>query len=101
LKNHNSYISVFFSLLISIGLFLSLIHNHGHIDHSDDHLVHQITQDITECTICASHFKFSSDTDIDSHVLRSPEQSIYTFTAIDFVDPLNNLQEGRAPPSKG
>lgn len=78
-----------------------MIHNHSQGDLPVDEIGHHISQDIVECAICASHFKFSPDTYRDSHVLRSPERNIYTYTAFYIVDPLNNLQQGRAPPAKG
>lgn len=87
--------------MISAGLFLSVVHNHGHEDHLNNGIDHQISQDITECAICASHFKFSSDTELTSTYNLFSEVTLLTNTLTGIIAPLNDLQKGRAPPAKG
>jgi len=82
-------------------MFLSVIHNHGHVGHSDNQLVHQISQDITECTICASHFKFSPDTNFTSHTHLSVEVIGQSISESPFINPAGKTQPGRAPPFRG
>ena len=92
-------ISFFISLLIVAGMFLSVAHNHSsHDDLPVDGIEHQFTQDNNECSICASHFKFTSGTNLPSYSLVRSESTSFTLIAKRIVDPLNNLHEGRAPP---
>lgn len=80
-------------------MFLSVVHNHGsHDDLPVDGIEYQFTQDANECSICASHFKFTSGTSLPSYSLIYSESTSITYIAKHIVDPLNNLHEGRAPP---
>jgi len=82
-------------------MFLSVTHFHGdHDDHTNE-LDHQIEQQIVECTICASHFKFSSDSGIAFSSFLIPEVKIEIVSEIHISDEINTLLNGRSPPFIG
>lgn len=82
-------------------MFLSVTHFHGdHDDHAND-LDHQIEQQIVECTICASHFKFSNDSDIAFSSFLIPEALIEIVSEAHISDQFYTLLNGRSPPLFG
>ncbi|REL24340.1 hypothetical protein DYD21_19225 [Rhodohalobacter sp. SW132] len=100
MKTDNRYISFFLSLLISAGMFLAAVHIHDDAHSYVDGFDHHITQDINECTVCASHFKFSGTPDAVSHTILSSETVTLIIFDRHISDPLRNVHEGRAPPYK-
>lgn len=97
----DNYISFFLSLLIAAGLTLSTVHFHYGDDSHADGIELQITQDSNDCAICASHFKVTSGSELDSEVYLHFNTSFFVHTEYTIVDPLNNTHDGRAPPFFG
>lgn len=94
----NSHISIGLSLLIVLGMSLSVIHNHIYEETFVDGIEYQIVQDSNECSVCASHFKVVPDFEIESDVIPLRISSLSVFSESVIIDPLFNLQDGRAPP---
>jgi len=82
-------------------MFLSVTHFHGDHDYNPNDLDHQIEQQIVECTICASHFKFSNDSDIAFSSFLIPEANIEIVSEIHISDEFHTLLNGRSPPFIG
>ncbi len=101
MKNFNNYISIFLSLFIAVGLSLSTVHTHYESDSHVDGIEYQFTQDVNECVICASHFKVTAGSDVESKAPLHYKNSLFVHTENLIVDPLNNIQNGRAPPFFG
>lgn len=98
---HNNYISFFLSLLIAVGLSLSTIHTHYDTDDYIDGIEYQFSQDTNECAVCASHFKITAGSDLESEAPLFYSDLLFVHTELFIVDPLNNIQDGRAPPFFG
>ncbi|MEX0662417.1 MAG: hypothetical protein WD381_05970 [Balneolaceae bacterium] len=84
-----------------MGLSLSTIHAHYDLDDPIDGIEYQFSQDSNECAICASHFKISTDSDLKSELPLFYNSLLFVHTDDIIVDPLNNIQDGRAPPFFG
>lgn len=89
---------MFVSLLITAGMFLSVAHSHFDDGLPVDGFEYQISQNIAECAVCTSHFKFSSDITLQSDAFLISEVTFFPNTSTRADAPPCNLPEGRAPP---
>ena len=81
-----------------MGLSLSVVHTHfSESIPSNDGEVH-ITEDINECTICASHFKFSSESLSDSYPSEYSDSTFQQRSQLFSPEPLPGIHHERAPP---
>lgn len=81
-----------------MGLSLSTIHSHYDTDDHIDGIEYQFSQDTTECAVCASHFKITAGSDLESESPLLYNDLLFVHTEEIIVDSLNNIQDGRAPP---
>lgn len=84
-----------------MGLSLSTIHTHYDTDDHIDGIEYQFSQDSNECAVCASHFKIIAGSDLESDAPLFYSNLLFLPTDAVIVDPLNNIQDGRAPPFFG
>lgn len=77
---------------------MSVVHFHYDGGEHVDGIEHQISQVTNECAICASHFKVTPGSDHESDVTLHFSTQILVLSDKIIVDPLNNVQNGRAPP---
>lgn len=84
--------------MVFIGMMLSLAHNHIVDNKVDNGIEVQIERNTNECIICASHFKISVTTDIDSAPLTLHWESVDPETQTAFVSPQKSVKNNRAPP---
>lgn len=84
--------------MISIGMMLSLAHNHIIPDTVDNGIDVQIEKNTNECIICASHFKVSVSADSDTTPLTLSSETVEFETINAFVSPQNSVKNNRAPP---
>lgn len=98
MEKPGKFISLLFTLLIISGLGSSAFHlNNNLYDHSED--AHQeIVQDHNFCTLCASQFKFLSETIIEDEETLSFELFHFSLPGKFYADPVSNIQNSRAPP---
>ena len=86
-------------ILVSLGMLLSLAHNHLVEFSVDNGIDVQIERNTNECIVCASHFKFSVDTEIHSSPLALHWETLDAETAPAVDSPVTSFHKNRAPPS--
>lgn len=79
-------------------MFLSLAHNHIVDIIVDNGIEVQVTKDTNECVICASHFKISVTSDIDSSPLTLLRERVESSTLPAAKSPRVGIHNNRAPP---
>ena len=80
-------------------MFLSVAHNHFVDRIVDNGIKIQIEQDTNECTICASHFKMSADSDFETNPLTLHYVNSQESTEPAAELPIVGIYNERAPPS--
>ncbi|MEX0648794.1 MAG: hypothetical protein WEA56_04575 [Balneolaceae bacterium] len=97
MKKHNQFISFLFTLLIFMGMSVSILHTHGdRIDIGSQHL--EIVQDHNFCAVCASLHKYTPATVISAEFFPYSEIHLFVLPEPFVNSPGKNLQNERAPP---
>lgn len=79
-------------------MFFSVAHNHFVNNSIDNGIEIQIEQYTNECTICASHFKTSADTDNQTDPLISHWSAAQEVSVPVVESPPVGIHNERAPP---
>lgn len=75
-----------------------MAHSHFVDTTIDNGIEIQIEQDTNECTICASHFKTSADSDTQTNPLTSSWVTAQEVSVPEVESPLVGIHNERAPP---
>lgn len=98
MKKNIRYIPILLSFLFLSGVGISSFHLHNLLYiHTDlDHP--EIVQDHNFCSLCASQFKITSDTETSSEQLLDCEESYHFDIFSEYQDTMIHVQNCRAPP---
>lgn len=79
-------------------MFLSVAHSHFVDTTIENGIEFQIEQDTNECTICASHFKISATSDIQTGPITFHWVTAQEISNPSVESPLVGIHNERAPP---
>jgi hypothetical protein len=98
MKKPGKFISLLLTLLIIAGVGSSAFHLHNNLDTHLEDAQQDIVQDHNFCTLCASQFKFLSETIFEDKEIVTFELFHFSLPGKFYADPVSNTQNSRAPP---